>query len=86
MKGLEIIRRAKPGIIRSVRGMGLLVSINTDSDATAAALCRGLIKEGVPATRGDVAKYAVVLRPPLIITQDEVKAIPKAVERTVSRM
>ena len=86
MKGLEIIRGAKPGIIRSIRGMGLLVSINADSDASAAALCRGLMKEGVLATRGDVAKYSVVLRPPLIITQNEVRAILKAVERTISRM
>ncbi len=84
LKGLEVIRKAHPSVIRSVSGMGLLVSINTDSEATAAAFCRGLAREGVLAARGDVARHSVVLRPPLIITRDEVTAILKAAGKTVS--
>ncbi|HNR29799.1 MAG TPA: aminotransferase class III-fold pyridoxal phosphate-dependent enzyme [Candidatus Hydrogenedentes bacterium] len=70
----------RPGSpIRGVAGAGLLLSLDCGTEEAAAALCRRAADQGLLVLPGAVARHTVVLRPSLLITEDEADAIVTAV-------
>jgi acetylornithine/succinyldiaminopimelate/putrescine aminotransferase len=80
-EGLEKIAAARPRVIESVAGVGLLLSLQLATPAKARDFCKALAKEGVLAMPGAVEKRAVVLRPCLTITAADADEIVAAVGR-----
>ncbi len=77
--GIERIIESHGSVIRSVAGMGLLLSIDLKTPAKARSFCKKMAGAGVLASPGEVAKHTVVLRPGLTITQRGVDQILKGV-------
>lgn len=83
--GLELQRRLTRLVAQhptpvSVRGSGLLLSLDLGSSDRATKFCRKLADEGILARPGRVAIRSVVLRPSLLIGTEEVAWIERAVE------
>jgi acetylornithine/succinyldiaminopimelate/putrescine aminotransferase len=83
-KGLGMAARANPDVVESIRGAGMVWSLNTPDQATAKSLCRQLRVNGVVAMPGNVQRNTVVLRPSLLATRDELAFLVKAVEKAVA--
>ncbi len=82
--GIELIMQKKTGYLRSVAGAGLLLSLEMEDADAAKAFCRRLAENGVLASPGMVAKNTVLLRPSLLITENETDEILKAIEAAIS--
>lgn len=83
---LRSVMEARPNVIRSMSGKGLLVSLAFRDAKTAAAFCAQAARQGVFAAPGEVARHCVVLRPPLTITSDDVDFIANAVMKAAARL
>ncbi len=75
------IARQYPGVIRSVNGTGLLLSLSFADESHANDFCIMAKKHGLFAMPGRVAKNSVVLRPALTLGLDEMESIAGAVVR-----
>lgn len=84
--GLLDIRAQHPELIRSVAGMGLLLSLGLPTPDHAAAFCRAARNNGVLVTAGIVAPYSVVIRPPLTISTIDVKAVISALAASARKV
>ncbi len=82
--GIESIMKKTTGSFRSVAGAGLLLSIEMEDADAAKAFCRRLAENGVLAFPGMVAKNTVLLRPSLLITENEAGEILTAIEAALS--
>jgi acetylornithine/succinyldiaminopimelate/putrescine aminotransferase len=68
---LQTLAGEHPDIVRGVSGKGLLLALELTSEEQAAALSAALADNGVLAVPGRVATASVVLRPSLLITDEE---------------
>ena len=73
--GLERIAAQRPGVVRSVAGMGLCLSLDLGTPERARTFCREAAGRGVLLLPGKVAGNAVLLRPSLLISDDEVNEV-----------
>ena len=64
----------------SVRGQGLLLSLDLETAQRADRFCRVLSEHGVLASPGMVARRSVVLRPSLLIGDEEIETLVQAVD------
>jgi acetylornithine/succinyldiaminopimelate/putrescine aminotransferase len=78
--GLDKIVQRHAGVIGSVAGLGLLLSLDLRRPDAATVSCRRLAKAGVLASPGAVARQAVVLRPSLTISNKDVDRILESVQ------
>ena len=60
-----------PSLLLGVNGAGLLLALRTPSADTAKRLCQACLNRGLLVAPGKVAKDTVVVRPSLLITEDE---------------
>jgi acetylornithine/succinyldiaminopimelate/putrescine aminotransferase len=65
--------------IRAVHGRGLLIALDLGSAEQAVAFCRALAKEHLLTLPGEVATHTVVLRPSLLISEEETDAMLAAI-------
>lgn len=77
--GLAEVARAHPTVLADVRGAGMAWALRATDERTARSLCRGLRRHGVVAMPGNVQRSAVVLRPSLLATADEIAFLLQAV-------
>lgn len=68
----------------SIQGQGLLLSCDTGSAERAILLCRSLSENGVLASPGKVARRSVLLRPSLLIGEEETAFLEGAFEKALS--
>lgn len=72
---LQALAGEHPDIVRGVSGRGLLLALDLGTEERAAAFCAALADTGVLAVQGRVARASVVLRPSLLIGEEEVGEI-----------
>ena len=80
----KAVMKKYPEKIKSVNGVGLLVSLEFKDRIDSHAFCALLCKNGVFASPGEVARQCVVLRPSLLVTIDEIDAIVKALYKAAA--
>ena len=73
--GIEALVREDRSPIRGVAGKGLLLSLDLGAEETAQQFCRDTAQHGLLMSRGEVARHTVLLRPSLLVTQDQVDEI-----------
>jgi acetylornithine/succinyldiaminopimelate/putrescine aminotransferase len=76
---LSALASGKGSLIRGVAGQGLLVSLDLQSPEAARRLCRRLSDAGVLAAPARVAERCVLLRPALILSDEDLVAMIEAV-------
>jgi acetylornithine/succinyldiaminopimelate/putrescine aminotransferase len=84
--GIEKIIERQGGVIGSVAGLGLLLSLDLKIETAARAFCKNLAGAGVLASPGAVARQTVVLRPSLTIASKDVDRILEAIEGAARAM
>lgn len=72
--------------LKSVQGVGLLLSLEFENAEAAEAFCRNAIQQGVLVKSGEVAKQSVVIRPPLTITDQDLEKIVTGIEKALSAL
>lgn len=80
---LDRVADPSNGVIRSVAGVGLLLSLELVDPTSAITFCKSLSACGVFAKPGRVAKNTVVLRPPLTMTDAETETLVSALGQAV---
>ncbi len=83
---LTQLQKLYPGKILSVRGMGLALALTLASESLAEKAVVKLLKEGIFVTTGKVARDAIVVRPPLTITETIASAIAKGIVRVIKSL
>jgi len=83
---LEGLAAERSDVVRGVEGLGLLVALDLGDEERAAAFCRCLRQEGVLALPGAVAAHTVVLRPPLVVPDDDLERIVAACAAAVGAL
>ena len=83
--GIEKVIAKHKGVIFSVQGEGLLLSMDLKTAAKARAFCKNLAKAGVLASPGQVAQSSVVLRPALTISTRMINSILEAIDNVASK-
>ncbi len=83
-KGLKMIMEKFPDFIKSVEGIGLLLSIGLPNREIALEFCRTAKEQGIVVVPGNVNNKSVILRPSLLISDGEIDFIIDAVSKTVS--
>jgi len=79
IRGLQLLQGARelgtryPGIVREVRGLGLLVGVELTNEGYGGAMIPEMLKAGVTAAWTLNLQRVIRLEPPLIVTQDEVE-------------
>lgn len=87
--GQRLLRRAEqwsvrhPDLLTSVAGKGLAVSLKTWQAGQAVALCKRLSDNGVLARPGRIDGSSVLLRPSLLVTEEEMSYLEQAVEASL---
>lgn len=84
--GLEKLCAKHRRVLRDVAGMGLVWSLALTSPTRATSLCRQLAAHGVFAKPGEVATHTVVLRPPLTITEHDLRGLLGAVGEALAEV
>ena len=83
LKGLRSLAEEYPGAIRSVAGLGLLLSIQLTSDEKALAFCKAARTQGLFCVPGEVLKSSIMIRPPLTLTDEESDRLMEAIQDTL---
>jgi len=83
LEGIRNIQKKHPDKIKSVRGCGLAISIDTGSADNATMFCKKASTAGIIVSAGEVADNTVLVRPTLIIDEDTVTEILKAIAAAV---
>jgi acetylornithine/succinyldiaminopimelate/putrescine aminotransferase len=83
LDGIRNLQKKYPGKIISVNGCGLAISIDTGSADNATELCKKAADAGIIVAVGEVADATVIIRPALIIDQNNVTEILKAIAAAV---
>ena len=76
---LESMVRQTPGVISAVNGAGLLISLTLPTAERAAEFCKACLQHGLFVKQGKVARNTVLLRPSLLISEEETEALLAAV-------
>jgi putrescine aminotransferase len=74
-EGLERLRSRHPGVVASVAGRGLLLSLDLGSPARAVRFCRAAAAAGLLVRPERLTPNAVLLAPSLLVSDDEVDGI-----------
>ena len=77
---LGALARDYPALLLGVDGAGLLLALKTPSPDTARRLCAACLNRGLLVAPGSVARDTVVLRPSLLITEDEAGELVAALD------
>jgi len=85
-EGLEILRSRRPGVIASVAGRGLLLSLDVEDAARAALFCRAAADAGLLVRPERLTPGAVLLAPSLLVSDDEVDGILAAVNAALDTL
>jgi acetylornithine/succinyldiaminopimelate/putrescine aminotransferase len=72
--------------LKSVQGIGLMLSLEFESAEAADEFCRSAIQQGVLVKSGEVAKQSVVIRPPLTINDKDLEKIVTGIENALSAL
>jgi len=72
--------------LKSIQGIGLMLSMEFESAEAADGFCRSAIQQGVLVKSGEVARYSVVIRPPLTINNQDVEKIVTGIEKALSSL
>jgi len=80
IEGLERISRKSGSLLRGVSGKGLLLSLSLPTTDKAAAFVRACAKNGLLVSQGKIAKNCVIIRPSLLLSEDEADHILAAVD------
>jgi len=72
--------------LKSVQGVGLLLSLELESAEAAEGFCRSAIQQGVLVKSGETAKHSVVIRPPLTISDQDLDKIVTGIEKALSAL
>ena len=82
LAGISAIAQKFSGIIQSVAGRGLLVSIRLQNPEMALSFCAKAKEQGVIVMPGKVDGSSIVLRPSLLVTKEEVDGIINSISKT----
>jgi len=69
--------------LKSVQGIGLMLSLEFESAQEAERFCRSAMQQGVLVKCGEVAKYSVIIRPPLTINDQDLDKIATGIEKAL---
>jgi acetylornithine/succinyldiaminopimelate/putrescine aminotransferase len=83
---LRALMDEQPGIIRSVRGLGLMVGVEYLHEFMGPMMSDALAKEGVFAAYSGNAPQVMRFMVPLVITDEEMTALIAAIRRAVASM
>jgi ornithine--oxo-acid transaminase len=75
------LKNLKSSLIHDVRGRGLMVGLEIDSNYSARQLCIELAKKGI--LTKDTHKTVIRLAPPLVITKAQIDVVVDAIEQTL---
>jgi putrescine aminotransferase len=78
--GARELAQKYPGVIREVRGMGLLVGVELTSEGYGGWIIPEMLKHGVTAAWTLNMQRVIRLEPPLVVTKDEVSHALYALE------
>lgn len=85
LQELQAIQKSRPELVKAVRGKGLFCAmvITEQNGKTAWDVCMELMKNGLIAkpTHGDTIRFA----PPLVITEQQIKACMDIIKTTISK-
>ena len=70
--------------LKSVQGVGLMLSLEFENAEAAEKFCRSAIQQGVLVKSGEVAKHSVVIRPPLTINGQDLDKIVTGIEKALN--
>ncbi len=73
--GIETVIAEQPQSIKSLAGVGLLLSLQLADEEAACAFCRRASQNGLLLSRGRIRRDTVMLRPPLTLTDAEADEI-----------
>lgn len=82
-KRLNELAGSKPKL-KSVQGIGLMLSLKFESAEAAEKFCRSAIQQGVLVKSGEVAKHSVIIRPPLTINDQDLDKIVTGIEKALN--
>lgn len=85
-EGLEVIRSRRPGMLSSVAGRGLLLSLDLGDSERAAAFCRAAATAGLLVRPERLVPRAVLLAPSLLVTTEEIDCILNAVDAALTAL
>jgi len=83
---LESLARQAPEVIRAINGAGLLISLAMPTEEKATAICKACLKHGLFVKRGRVAVNTVLLRPSLLISEEETEALLTALQAALAEL
>jgi len=83
---LALLQKQYTGKILSVHGKGLAIAITLRSEDMAQKAVTKLIKEGIFAATGKVARDAIILRPALTIAVPDAQAIVKGIQKVIKSL
>ena len=72
--------------LKSVQGIGLLLSLEFESAQETESFCKNAIQQGVLVKSGEVAKHSVIIRPPLTISDQDLDKIVTGIEKALSAL
>jgi putrescine aminotransferase len=84
MSGAREIAQRYPGVVKEVRGMGLLVGVELTSEGYGGWIIPEMLKHGVTAAWTLNMQRVIRLEPPLVVTKDEVDRALVALEAGLS--
>jgi len=84
MSGARELAQRYPGVVREVRGMGLLVGVELTSEGYGGWIIPEMVKHGVTAAWTLNMQRVIRLEPPLVVTKDEVRTALAALEAGLS--
>ncbi len=82
-KWLQELADSNPKL-KSVQGIGLLLSLEFENAEEAERFCRSAIQQGVLLKSGEIAKHSVIIRPPLTINDQDLDKIVNGIEKALS--
>jgi putrescine aminotransferase len=85
-KDLAILVKKYPDLIESVRGKGLLITMRFSSPKTARLFCNLARKNNLLVDTGKIDSASVIIRPSLLITEEEAQEILDKVSDTIKDM
>jgi len=86
LKELSALMKKHPHIISSVSGKGLMVSLKMSSPETARAFCAQAAGGGMLVETGRVDPATILIRPSLLISEEEADEIVKIVSSSLKGM
>ncbi len=69
--------------LKSVQGIGMMLSLEFEGAQAAERFCKSAIRHGVLVKPGQVAKHSVIIRPPLTINEQALEKIVTGIKRAL---